>query len=30
MTLKRLFMEEGVLELLMIGITLFLIYIWKE
>jgi hypothetical protein len=30
MTLERLVMEEGVLELLIIGITLFLMYLWKD
>lgn len=30
MTLQRIIMEEGVLELLVIGITIFLIYMWKE
>ena len=30
MTLERLFMEEGVLELLMVGLALFIIYLWKE
>lgn len=30
MTLQRLLMEEGVLELLMIGVVLLVVWIWNE
>lgn len=30
MTLQRLLMEEGVLELLMIGVALLIVWIWNE
>lgn len=30
MTLQRLLMEEGVLELLMIGVALLIVWIWNK